>query len=182
MLDRDLSSIVRESCSKARGEQKGGGGEWRRASEATGPDIGPVLSLSPPSPPPTRLSGVFPPFCSSLHGVAFSRWASNRNRDPPKPPRLLLARLLAPPLALIRSSLFLILPPHFILNSPRSCCALFRFLPPRLLRVVYTIDENCPRKDAISSQDRDERGLSRGLSLGENRDFRSIFSFHRVID
>lgn len=139
------------------------------------------LSLAP-FPPPTRLSGVFPPFCSSLHGVAFSRWASNRNRDPPKPPRLLLARLLAPPLALIRSSLFLILPPHFILNSPRSCCALFRFLPPRLLRVVYTIDENCPRKDAISSQDRDERGLSRGLSLGENRDFRSIFSFYRVID
>lgn len=93
---------TRELLESSRWAEGRGGGGWRRASEATGPDIGPVLSLSPP-PPPTRLSGVFPPFCSSLHGVAFSRWASNRNRDPPKPPRLLLARLLAPPLALIRS-------------------------------------------------------------------------------
>lgn len=44
-------------------------------SEATGPDIGPVLSLFPlppsPSPPPTRLSGVFPPFLFLVHGCCF---------------------------------------------------------------------------------------------------------------
>lgn len=166
---RDLSSIpVRESCSKARGEQKGG--EWRRASEATGPDIGPVLSLSRPPPPPHSAFGRFSPFLFLVHCVAFSRWASNRNRDPSK------ASSVAPCtsrsstfclLVLIRSSLFLILPTVY---SQRSC-ALFRFLPPRLLRVMCIIDENCPRKDAISQRIETERDCHGFLSRFSNDSF-----------
>lgn len=83
-MRRDLSSIVRESCSKARKRAEGNRGE---ESEATGPDIGPVLSL--PFSPPLGFRAFFPPFYSSCMAVAFSRWASNRNRDPPKPRRSL---------------------------------------------------------------------------------------------
>lgn len=163
---RDLSSIpVRESCSKARGEQKRGGGGGMEASirghgarHRTG-----SLSLSlAPLPLPTRLSGVFPPFCSSCTALLSLGGLLIGIETPPKPPRLLLARLIhfLPPCA---HPLFAFSHPHPTVYSQRSC-ALFRFLPPRLLRVMYIIDENCPRKDAISHRietERDCHGLSR---------------------
>lgn len=170
---RDLSSIpVRESCSKARGEQKGG--EWRRASEATGPDIGPVLSLSRPPPPPHSAFGRFSPFLFLVHCVAFSRWASNRNRDPSK------ASSVAPCtsrsstfclLALIRSSLFLILIPQFILNDLARSFAFF-------LLVFF---ELCILSMKIV---RERMQFLTGSSwigiVTDCRDFRTILSFYRV--
>lgn len=121
------------------------------------------LSLSlAPLPLPTRLSGVFPPFCSSCTALLSLGGLLIGIETPPKPPRLLLARLIhfLPPCA---HPLFAFSHPHPTVYSQRSC-ALFRFLPPRLLRVMYIIDENCPRKDAISHRietERDCHGLSR---------------------
>lgn len=147
-MRRDLSSIVRESCSKARKRAEGNRGE---ESEATGPDIGPVLSL--PLSPPLGFRAFFPPFCSSCMAVAFSRWASNRNRDPPKPRRslhvhssaLCLLRNLS---CLSRSSrllVFLILATLIFNSLSRSFFLLFRFFSFQL----HVLSLKIERKDVI---------------------------------
>lgn len=109
-------------------------------------------SLSPPL-SPLGFRAFFPPFCSSCMAVAFSRWASNRNRDPPKPRRslhvdssaLCLLRNLS---CLSRSSrllVFLILATLIFNSLSRSFFLLFRFFSFQL----HVLSLKIERKDVI---------------------------------
>lgn len=136
------------------------------------------LSLSRPPPPPHSAFGRFSPFLFLVHGVAFSRWASNRNRDPSK------ASSVAPCtsrsstfclLALIRSSLFLILIPQFILNDLARSFAFFLLVFFELCILSMKMSE----KGCNFSEDRDGKGLSRIFVEIFERFFPSI-EFHET--
>lgn len=131
------------------------------------------LSLAPP-PPPHSAFGRFSSFLFLVHGVAFSRWASNRNRDPSK------ASSVAPCtsrsstfclLALIRSSLFLILIPQFILNDLARSFAFFLLVFFELCILSMKIVRE--RMQFLTGSRR--KGI-----VTDCRDFRTILSFYRV--
>lgn len=137
------------------------------------------LSLSlAPLPLPTRLSGVFPPFCSSCTALLSLGGLLIGIETPPKPPRLLLARLAHPLSASLRSSAL-----RFFLSSSHSLFS-------TILRALSLSSSSSSssyvyyrwklsEKGCNFSEDRDGKGLSRIFVEIFERFFPSI-EFHET--